>query len=99
MTVEGTGCPQTCRILQEIGELEDVYAGVDKLAGAGHMITVGDGFVEGKGILENYEGHDMFIVSGSGSGVFGILVTSNSPRESRYHQHGTSKIVQQVHIG
>jgi len=38
------------------------------------MITVGDGFVEGKGILENYEGHDMFIVSGSGSGT-GISVT------------------------
>ena len=35
---------------------------------------MGDGFVEGKGILENYEGHDMFIVSGSGSGT-GISVT------------------------
>ena len=40
---------------------------------------VGDGFVEGKGILENYEGHDMFIVSGSGSGT-GISVTG-PPRE------------------
>ena len=39
---------------------------------------VGDGFVEGKGILENYEGHDMFIVSGSGSGT-GISVTGAAP--------------------
>ena len=40
----------------------------------GGAAQVGDGFVEGKGILENYEGHDMFIVSGSGSGT-GISVT------------------------
>ena len=45
--------------------------GVGSGVGSGHMITVGDGFVEGKGILENYEGHDMFIVSGSGSGSSG----------------------------
>ena len=41
---------------------------------------MGDGFVEGKGILENYEGHDMFIVSGSGSGT-GISVTGAAPVE------------------
>ena len=36
--------------------------------------------MEGKGILENYEGHDMFIVSGSGSGT-GISVTGAAPVE------------------
>ena len=51
-----------------------MMVGVGSGVGSGHMITVGDGFVEGKGILENYEGHDMFIVSGSGSGT-GISVT------------------------
>ena len=39
--------------------------------------------MEGKGILENYEGHDMFIVSGSGSGT-GISVTGAAlPRGMR----------------
>lgn len=54
--------------------VSEFEADTDSFDRPGHMITVGDGFVEGKGILENYEGHDMFIVSGSGSGT-GISVT------------------------